>query len=326
MRNNTIIVSIIIPVYNKEKYIERCLNSVINQTYDHIECIIVDDTSTDNSIEKAHKITDNYKGNLSFTYIIHKKNKGVSAARNSGTKAAKGDYLFYLDADDEIAPDCISKLVNEVYKKPLVDIVQGNTESIPSNNNYELSRYGFPNYYDSNYAIRLRFYDVRKRFPINVWNKLIRTDFIINNNLFFYEGVIHEDELWTAKMVKYCESMTFIYDYTYYRYYVPNSIMTSTNHIKSGYNWGIILCDLADHFDEVYFFYEYKRYLRDLTLWFYRAHSVKTIKKAHRSFTRIAMVHRMYYIAFVLYLSRLISFFPYGRRFGKHLTNLWIYK
>ena len=120
-------VSIIIPVYQVSAYIERCLESVVNQTYTDIECIIVNDATQDDSIEKCEILIEKYDGPIHFRIIHHEINRGLSAARNTGTKAAKGAYLYYLDSDDYISPDCIEKLVSVVKDDPSIEMVQGNS-------------------------------------------------------------------------------------------------------------------------------------------------------------------------------------------------------
>ena len=94
-------VSIIIPVYNVEQYIESCLLSVINQNYKgDIECVIVNDCTPDQSMVVVHKILSDYDGNILFKIVDHKENRGLSASRNSGVRVATGDYLYFLDSDD----------------------------------------------------------------------------------------------------------------------------------------------------------------------------------------------------------------------------------
>ena len=92
------LISIIIPVYNAEKYLLKCLNSVINQTYNNLEIILVDDESTDNS----SKIYNEFAKNDNRIKIFHQKNKGVSSARNCGIDKARGKYIAFIDPDDEI--------------------------------------------------------------------------------------------------------------------------------------------------------------------------------------------------------------------------------
>ncbi|MCQ2096647.1 MAG: glycosyltransferase [Fibrobacter sp.] len=101
------LVSIIIPVYNVERFIKKCIDSVINQTYKNIEIFLIDDGSTDNS----GKICDDYSQNDSRIKVFHKKNGGASSARNIGISVAKGDFIAYIDADDHVAIDYIENLL-----------------------------------------------------------------------------------------------------------------------------------------------------------------------------------------------------------------------
>lgn len=103
-------VSIVIPVYNASKYLSKCLDSVINQSYRDIEIILVDDGSTDNS----GKICDDYADNDKRIAVLHGKNSGVSTARNNGIKSSTGEYVTFVDSDDIIHPDYIKKLVNNL--------------------------------------------------------------------------------------------------------------------------------------------------------------------------------------------------------------------
>jgi len=101
------LISIIVPIYNVEDYIERCVASIVKQTYDNLEIILVDDGSKDTS----GVICDTWKKKDDRIDVIHQTNQGLSAARNSGTEIASGDYLFFLDGDDEISENCISSLL-----------------------------------------------------------------------------------------------------------------------------------------------------------------------------------------------------------------------
>ena len=97
-----VLVSIIIPVYKVENWIEGCLLSVCNQTYENIECIIVNDATPDKSMDIVESILKNYTGSIRFKIITHELNRGLSAARNFCVKAATGDYLIFLDSDDKL--------------------------------------------------------------------------------------------------------------------------------------------------------------------------------------------------------------------------------
>lgn len=102
-------VSIIVPIYNTEKYLKACLDSIINQTYQNLEIILIDDGSTDNS----GKIIDDYAKKDKRIKAIHQKNAGQSAARNRGLKEASGEYISFIDADDKVKPAFIEKLLTQ---------------------------------------------------------------------------------------------------------------------------------------------------------------------------------------------------------------------
>ena len=217
-------VSIIIPVYNVCRYIARCLQSVSEQQYFNIECLIIDDCGNDNSIEIANNFINSYHGPISFTVLHHKHNKGLSAARNTGLRNATGQYVFFLDSDDSITKDCIYHLVSLALKYKDVDFVQGNTVT----GSKELMDYGFkckvPEYTNEKKCLhRLILADL----SMTVWNRLIRRSFLIDNNLFFPEGIVCEDMYWTYFFAKHTTAASFTDKGTYLYYCNNNSIMTS---------------------------------------------------------------------------------------------------
>lgn len=122
-------VSVIIPVYSVEPYIERCIESVLRQTYRDLEVIIVDDCTPDRSIELAKNLINKVNcKDLDYKFIKHDINRGLSVARNTGIKAATGDYLFFMDSDDWISDDCISLMVQPL-KDRLYDFVTAECET-----------------------------------------------------------------------------------------------------------------------------------------------------------------------------------------------------
>lgn len=122
-------ISVIVPIYNVENYILECLQSVAAQTKTkNVECILVDDCGTDNSVKVAEQFISAYKGDISFALFHHSENKGLSAARNTGIKNARGKYLFFLDSDDTIKPYCLDELF-ALAEKYHADMVQGSYES-----------------------------------------------------------------------------------------------------------------------------------------------------------------------------------------------------
>jgi glycosyltransferase involved in cell wall biosynthesis len=227
-------VSVIVPVYNVEKYIYRCFESISKQTYDNIECIFVDDCSPDNSYSILKKLIEEYRGNISFSIHRHHENKGLSGARNTGTRISGGDYIYYLDSDDEITPLCIEVLVNKAKKYNGVEIVQGNTRTIPSpkRDKRDIALKNFPEFVDDRMWIKKHCFS-NPRIPVNAWNKLIKKSFLADKGLFFREGIVHEDEYWMFFVAKELATIAFASEYCYVHYIVPGSIMQRGNSRKS---------------------------------------------------------------------------------------------
>lgn len=218
-------VSIIIPVYNVAPYIQRCLDSVVAQTFQDIECILIDDCGTDNSVEIVQKYIDNYYGKIRFRFIRHEKNQGLSGARNTGIRIATGEWLYFLDSDDAISPNCLSTLLKLKDKYPDVGFVQGNL----LNENGEISHYGFNNIpeYCNNPA---NIEDIMLRKVItSAWNRLVKRSLLIGNDLFFPDGMIHEDMYWVYFLSKYVHAAAFSSIGTYIYYTNEGSIMTAAN-------------------------------------------------------------------------------------------------
>ncbi|MFW5886132.1 MAG: glycosyltransferase family 2 protein [Bacteroidota bacterium] len=243
-------VSIIVPVYNVEKYIQRCLDSIKNQTYRNIECIFVDDCSPDNCFAIIEQQIAAYKGSIDFKILRHIQNKGLSGARNTGTLAATGEYIYYLDSDDEITQDCIEALVKLVKKYPGVEMVQGNTKTIPQpGNDWRNIKYkNFSEFINNSLWIKKHCF-TNPRIPVNAWNKLIKKEFLFKNDLFFKEGIIHEDEHWMFFVAKKIQSIAFTEKYCYIHYIIQGSIMQTGNNYKSLYSMLYILNDFSLNVD-----------------------------------------------------------------------------
>lgn len=224
-------ISIIIPVYNVEKCISRCLLSVINQTYNGIiECIIINDCTPDNSMTIINElITTNINKNIIFKTINHTVNQGQSAARNSGIRVSTGEYLFFLDSDDELCINALEDLVN-LAQQYNPDIVQGNIYiNSPKVEWLNIANRNYPTYTDNKEFI----YNEWIKMPGVVWNKLIKRSFIINHNLYFKEGIIHEDNHWLLFSKKYIHSIAFCFKPTYIYYINENTTMTTKYKDKS---------------------------------------------------------------------------------------------
>ena len=242
-------VSIIIPVYNVSRYIRRCLHSVINQTYaGPMECIIVDDRGQDDSMEKVAEILKDYEGPIKFHTIIHEENMGLSEARNSGIRQATGDYLLFIDSDDELTHSAVELLAAQVEKHPGVDMVYGQFYCAP----YEFPSvpYQGPEYLGTPEECKramLRF----RILPGYAHNKLIRRSFVVDHQLFFERGLLIEDNMWMWLISKNIESIAVVKEATYVYYKNPGSIMNNQkNNVRKIESWLKILsrkCDTLDH-------------------------------------------------------------------------------
>ena len=261
-------VSVIVPVYQVSNYVERCLESVMKQTYKDIECIIIDDATKDDSIDKCERMIGEYDGPIRFLIIHHEHNRGRSAARNSGTDAATGDYLYYLDSDDYISQDSIEKLLQPVIADDAIEMVQGNC-LIRCNGSESLvyKRNSFVPI-NSNEDARTQFL-VYHNLYISVWNKLLKRTFVEENGLYCKEGIVHEDYLWMFYLTKYLKHAYLSEAVTYYHPIRSGSIVTGTDMRTKGECFCAIFDDILHHLTvgyerqelKGYQYIFYKRYL-----------------------------------------------------------------
>ena len=221
-----ITISLIIPVYNVSKYIERCMKSVIKQTYNHFECILVDDASPDDSIAICERMIAAYDGPIQFRILHHQQNRGLSAARNTGIDAATGDYILFIDSDDIISNDCVEKLMAPVLKDCSIEMVAGeylrfSDKGLPESH---LKSWEHQEDLKTHEAVRDLYFDTERHLQPAVWNRLTSRTFINQHQLRFKEGQIWEDALWTFFEMKYLSHIYIIPDITYYYYHRLDSI------------------------------------------------------------------------------------------------------
>lgn len=180
-------VSVIIPAYNAEKYIEQCVNSVIYQTYKRVEIIIVNDGSEDKTLEILEKL----KLSDERIIIINQDNKGPSAARNAGLRRCTGEYIFFLDSDDWIVSTCIEELIN-IEKQKNVDIVFFDYYKCIKDQQFEHHVYGKDFCYSINEKNNFMLWDMRTITP---WGKLYSKKSI--------EGVLYDEQMRIAEDVDF---------------------------------------------------------------------------------------------------------------------------
>ena len=224
MKEKVMFISVIIPVYNVEEYIEECLNSVLNQTLRNIEIIIVNDGTKDNSIEKVLKYDDNR------IVILNKENGGLSSARNAGLKIAKGKSTYFIDSDDFLLDNNCLEEMYEIAEKDASDIVVGNGYKYYSKNNMkELYRDKkiFKRSVMNSKDFLIKFIN-SDSMQIPVYYNMYKTDFLKQNNLFFKEGRIHEDQEFITRAFLLSDKVS-IYPKSFYAYRQrEGSIMSGT--------------------------------------------------------------------------------------------------
>lgn len=264
-------VTIIIPVYNVAPYIGDCLRSVMRQTYQGaMECLLIDDCGTDDSIAIAEGVIREYNdnanvnlnanldlddnnlnvnggGGIRFRILHHERNRGLSAARNTGTFEAVGEYLYYLDSDDEITDDCIEKLMEVVLKDPDIEMVQGGVCRYLMDGTPEVPGKKIVLPLASNHEeVRKCFYRYGQTY-VNVWNKLLKRSVIVDNNILCKEGLLFEDNLWIFYLLKYVKRAAFVADITCHHKKRPQSITTSTNEQTKGNHLCIVYREILSN-------------------------------------------------------------------------------
>ncbi len=226
-------VSIIVPIYQVEEYITECLQSVVSQSIGGtIECIMIDDCGRDSSMNIAEQFVESYANEVSdlnnkitFKLLKQERNQGPSAARNRGIQEAQGEYLFFLDADDTITPNCIEDLY-VLAKQYDSDYVQGLYEH-DNGNNYFVTR-NLPELLDDEVVIKKTMLNA-SAIHFTPHNKLVRREFIIKHKLFFPLGIIHEDSYWLYFMSKHLKKMVICHRLTYYLRSNPHSLVHTEN-------------------------------------------------------------------------------------------------
>lgn len=218
-------ISLIVPVYKTEEYLHRCVDSVLAQAFTDFELLLIDDGSPD----CCGAICDEYAQKDSRVRVFHKDNGGLSAARNTGIDKALGEYVYFLDSDDYIPENCLGSLV-EALKERDYDIVIGNYTVFGSDYEFAPLRLGNKEI-NCNKDIFESY--IAGDWYMMAWNKLCKLSFIKQHSLYFKEGIIHEDNLWSFQYACLAGSLKSV-DISTYNYCIrESSIMTSSKKIES---------------------------------------------------------------------------------------------
>lgn len=235
--------SIIIPVYKVEEYLNDCLQSVLTQTFQNYEVILVDDGSPDN----CPKLCDEWTVKDKRIKVVHRPNGGLSAARNTGIKEARGEYLYFLDSDDELTPDALEQMYALVERYPNIDLVQGGFFERWEDAN-KATPYSIPEYTEDRRLIKNTLLTFDGDL-IKAQSRLVNRKFFIENELWFKEGIIHEDNYWTFFLAKKVKTMCFCNKRTYYHRMNPTSITHKINNEKEYQSFKTIIEDACANID-----------------------------------------------------------------------------
>lgn len=223
------LISIVVPVYNTEKYLKKCVNTIVNQTYKNLEIILVDDGSTDNS----GKMCDELANTDNRIKVIHKKNGGLSSARNEAMKVVSGDLIAFVDSDDCLVLDFYEYLYN-LLNKYNADIAEAEFLRIPDDRIDEVQKIvdeknksvDIKETVCNNIEALRELYGIKEDPYVKkvvVWNKLYKREVL--DNIVFPEGKLHEDEFTTHKILYNTKTIASSNRYIYGYMQTKNSIM-----------------------------------------------------------------------------------------------------
>lgn len=235
MKENNNLISIIIPVYNGERYLQKCIESVTNQSYKNIEIILVNDGSTD----KSGEICDEYAIKDKRIKVMHKENGGPAVARNEGIKTSKGEFIFFLDVDDFIEKNALNLLI-EAYEGHKADVIIGDFKKIKEGIVEGRKDISFPSnklLTEQNIIEYSRFYLKKPNkyllFAFS-WGRLFKSSIIKDNNIFFDNDLYtFEDVAFNFEYLKYVEGIYFLKE-ELYNHLIHDNYLSATMTIEGG--------------------------------------------------------------------------------------------
>lgn len=251
------LISIIVPVYNVEEYLERCINSILNQTYKNWEVIFINDGSIDRSLE----ILKEYKEKDKRIKIIDKKNAGSGAARNEGIASSRGEYIAFLDSDDWYEKNFLEKLYN--------NLIENNSDVVMCNPRIRYKDEHIIENINLNIFTRINLLqnpeEILKilEMPV-IWNKIYKKDVIMKKNIKFPNCSFAEDVEFLYKVFLNVEKVSKIEEHLYNYYKGDNSLTKKVNKNKELlFKMYIVLDNIEkyvrkNYMEKIEFFYQYK--------------------------------------------------------------------
>ncbi len=242
-------ISVIIPVYNVEKYLKECLDSVLNQSLNNIEIICVNDGSTDTSCD----ILQEYCIKHENIKVINQKNMGLSIARNEGLKIATGKYVYFVDSDDVLKEGALERIW-DVCEQNELDVVYFSFENF-CDSDYLKEKYSkhfvgkkrtsaleqVVNGYEM-----LDFFCKNNQYYVNVWLQVLNRQFILDNNISFYDGLIYEDNLYTFEVLMKAKRTYCIDDILYLKRIREDSIITGKQSSESARGFLVTIIEVLE--------------------------------------------------------------------------------
>ena len=215
---NSVIISLIIPVYNVELYLEQCLKSVVIHTSEAVEIIIINDASTDHSLQICKKFKEK---DSRIRFLDLKKNKGSGGVRNIGIQKAKGDYIWFVDSDDWIEENALKQLLDFVNKDNY-DIVYFGTQKVG-----KIKKVVLPEFENQSPTFFRDGLKTLKGIPPMVWCSLFSRSFLIQKKIVFPEGIYLEDVPFTVRTQYYCKKVGVIKE-SFYNYRIHEASITQS--------------------------------------------------------------------------------------------------
>lgn len=209
-------VSLAIPIYNVSLFVERALLSVLNQTYDNIEYLIVDDKGQDDSMDIVHRIIKDHPRGKDVRIIEHPYNIGLGATRNTAIDNAQGEYLFFMDSDDEIIPTCIEILVHKMQEHPVDFIAASHMKKDLSGKTYPTYTYSPILIQGDDLPVAQYRYAQNNDIYVMSWNKLYNLNFLKSHNIQCIPHQLVEDCWFTYQVIISAKSCQLISDQTLY--------------------------------------------------------------------------------------------------------------
>lgn len=263
--SNNVFLSIVLPIYNVEKYLERCISSILNQQFKSYEMILVDDGSTDDS----PMICDRYAKEYSFISVVHKVNGGLSSARNAGLEVASGEYVFWVDSDDWIEQGSLQLLYNCLQKNH-TDIVKFNYFR-HADTSERIASTAMPGLYcrkDQIYELVHQALKGASRFGLSVWSHIYKSSFLRDTNLIFISEreIGSEDYLFNLQAYALANSV-LILDECFYYYDLRQGSLSQRYKENIRAQYTNLYCEYRDTLKRIGLYDEFEKHLLHYYVW-----------------------------------------------------------